>query len=101
MAITRMDLKVWFDRGVKSGATHMIVVCDTFDYGDYPAYVGKGENVHDRITYYKLSPMQRIMEVYDLSMDRDTQLSESRAYNYPPFPEDYKYTGEKPIGSDQ
>jgi len=50
---TRMDLKVWFDQGKKEGATHMIVVCDTFDFGDYPAYVGKDENVHDRITYYK------------------------------------------------
>ena len=98
---TRMDLKVWFDQGKKEGATHMIVVCDTFDYGDYPAYVTPPETIHDRITYYKLSPMQRIMEVYDLSMDRDTQLNESRAYNYPPFPEDYKYAGEKPWGRDQ
>jgi hypothetical protein len=96
-----MDLKVWFDQGKKDGATHMLVVCDTFDYGDYPAYVGKDENVHDRITYYKLSPMQMIMEVYDLSMDRDEQLSTPRVYNYPQFPKDYKYTGEKPWGHDQ
>lgn len=101
MATTRMDLKVWFDRGVKEKATYMIVVCDTFDYGDYPAYVSKDENVHDRITYYKMSPMQRIMEVYDLGMDRDEQLTEGRAYNYPAFPKDYKYMGEKSFGSEQ
>jgi len=83
---TRMDLKVWFDQGKKEGATHMIVVCDTFDYGDYPAYVGKDENVHERINHYRLASMQRIMEIYDLSMDRDEQLNESRAYNFPPFP---------------
>lgn len=101
MSITRMELKVWFDRGVKDSATHMIVVCDTFDHDDYPAYVSKDENIHDRISYYRLAPMQMVMEVYDLSMDRDEQLSTPRVYNYPPFPKDYKYKGDKPVGWDQ
>lgn len=90
---TRMDLKVWFDMGVKQGATYMIVVCDTFDYGDYPAYVTEEENIHDRISHYRTAPMQRIMEIYDLSMDRDEQLSTPRVYNHPPFPKDYRYAG--------
>lgn len=90
---TRMDLKVWFDMGVKQGATYMIVVCDTFDYGDYPAYVTKEENIHDCISYYRRASMQRIMEIYDLSIDRDKQLSTPRVYNHPPFPKDYRYAG--------
>ncbi len=92
MPISRMDIKVWFDIGVKEGATHMIVVCDTFDHEDYPAYVTPDDNVHDRITHFRLSPMQRIMEVYDLSMDRDGQLDEHRTSHFPPFPEDYRYS---------
>ena len=91
MATTQMDIKIWFDEGVKSGDTYMIIVCDTFDHSDYPAYVSSDENIHDRLTYFRLSPMQKIMEVYDLSMDRDKQLSTPRVYNYPPFPDDYKY----------
>ena len=39
MATTQMDIKNWFDQGVKDGATYLIVVCDTFDHSDYPAYV--------------------------------------------------------------
>lgn len=32
MGTTQQEISEWFDRGVKEGATHMIVVCDTFDY---------------------------------------------------------------------
>ncbi len=47
MTISRADIKRWFRNGKKNGATHMIVVCDTFDYEDYPVYVEKGESVFD------------------------------------------------------
>ena len=39
MAASRGDLKRWFEEGVEEGASHMIVVCDTFDYEDYPVFV--------------------------------------------------------------
>jgi hypothetical protein len=32
MATTKEDISQWFDEGVKKGATHMLVVTDTFDY---------------------------------------------------------------------
>ena len=96
MTTTQMDIKDWFDEGKKDGATHMIIVCDQFNHEDYPAYVSPDENVHDTLTYYRMSPMQTIMEVYDLHMDRDKQLSTPRVYNYPPFPDDYQYTAEMP-----
>lgn len=31
MAAIKQDIRGWFDRGVKKEATHMIVMCDTFD----------------------------------------------------------------------
>lgn len=74
------EIERWYDEGVKIGATHMIVVCDTFDYDDYPKYVMPGEDV--RKASIGLGEMQRLMEVYNLSMDKATQMAEHRAFNY-------------------
>ena len=46
MPATRDEILAWFDRGAALGATHMIVVCDTFSYEDYPVFVMPGEDVH-------------------------------------------------------
>lgn len=94
MATTKLDLRAWFEQGKRQGARYMIVVCDTFDHEDYPSYVMPHENIHDRISYYKHSPMQRITEVYNLTLDRDKQLNENRSFNHPPFPKDYRYVVE-------
>ena len=45
MGTTAEDIGRWFDEGVEEGATHMIVVCDTYDYEDYPVFVKKGQDV--------------------------------------------------------
>jgi hypothetical protein len=68
---TTNEIHEWFDAAKKIGSTHMIVVCDTFDHGDYPLgvyspIVGdvqclKEYNAHNG------QNMQRVMEVYDLS----------------------------------
>lgn len=76
------DFHRWYDEGVRLGATHMIMVCDTFDYGDFPVYVMPGENVHEVEDAQATKPMQRIMEVYNLSLDKEMQLNESRAFHY-------------------
>lgn len=89
---TKLDLRAWFERGKRQGANYMIVVCDSYDWEDYPSYVMPEENIHDKISYYRHSPMQRIMEIYDLAQDRDEQLNEFRTFRNPPFPEDYRYT---------
>ena len=69
----------------------MIVVCDQYDWEDYPAFIASDENIHDRISYFRHSPMQMVMEVYDLRQDRDEQLNEERSFRHPPFPKDYRY----------
>jgi hypothetical protein len=54
-----------FEEGKKEGATHMIVVCDTFDYEDFPVYVKKGEDVREIVQKYKdPDRMSKVMEVY-------------------------------------
>ena len=80
MGTTIQDLKEWFERGRKDEATHMIVVCDTFDHEDYPVFVKKGESVHDKIKYYNGPNMQRIMEVYSYSKTFEQQ-SGGRVWN--------------------
>jgi hypothetical protein len=45
MATTQKELESWFNEGVKNGATHMIIVCDTYDWTDYPAYIYPAEDV--------------------------------------------------------
>jgi len=89
MKTTPAVLKAWFDEGVEKGATHMIVMCDTFDYEDYPKYVYPGEEFWDVFDKCRGEAMQRAMEVYSISMGWEAQ-AEGRAYNTPPTPPGYK-----------
>lgn len=85
MGTSRDDLRGWFIEGVELKATHMIVVCDTFDYSDYPVYVAPTENVREVEAAHQLSAgnMQRVVEIYRLDMDMDKQINSlTRVNNY-------------------
>jgi hypothetical protein len=77
---TKQDIKEWLDEAKAKNATHMLVVCDTFDYEDYPVYVLSGQDVNKQILFYS-KDMQKVMEVYNLNMNIDYQLNEQRSYN--------------------
>lgn len=79
MPTTRADIRRWLDRGLEKGASHMVVMCDTFDWSDYPVYVMPGQNPRD---FGKSENMQKPMECYDLRMDLDAQLAEHRAHHW-------------------
>ncbi len=81
MGTTKEDIKIWIDRGIKEKATHVIIVCDTFDYEDYPVMVKSSEDVHEIIQKYNGKNMQKIMEVYNLKLNIEQQLNEHRTYN--------------------
>lgn len=84
MSVTQQDIDSWFDRGVSENATHMIIVCDTFSWDDYPVYIYAGEDFYsqyDRFTNGK--NMQKVMEVYDLSMSKESQSGWQRVHNVP------------------
>lgn len=83
MGTSKAEIRSWLQRGVQEGATHCIVVCDTYDHEDYPHYVSVGEDPRD----YKPGEMQRIMEVYALHLDIESQLAEHRAFHYESAPE--------------
>jgi len=81
MGTTVEDIKGWLKRGADEGATHLIVACDTFDYSDYPVFVSPTESVAEKAAEHNGKNMQKVMEVYDLSMDLDKQLAEPRAFH--------------------
>lgn len=78
MAASKVELTQWFQRGIDQGAKYMIVVCDTFDWDDYPVFVSPDEDVTDAKKRYDGVNMQRIMEVYDLTANREEQMSQHR-----------------------
>ena len=60
----------------------MLVICDTYDYDDYPVYANTAADC--MIKYNNPGQMQRVMEVYDLAADKEAQLNEARAMRLPP-----------------
>jgi len=82
MSTQKDDIRRWLERGKEEKATHLIVVCDTWDHEDYPVFVSPEENVYEVVNGYNGKDMQRVMEVYNLSMDWDEQLNQFRSKNY-------------------
>jgi hypothetical protein len=77
MAAATVDtIRGWFKVGIETGQTHMLVVCDTFDWEDYPVYVPPDKNVDEVVPCFMPSAdnMQQVMEVYDLRNDMEAQL---------------------------
>lgn len=78
---TKDTLSHWFDEGVKNKKEFMIVVCDCLDWEDYPVFCNEFD--------FRLAistareNMSKVMEVYNLSMDKRQQLESMRVFNYP------------------
>lgn len=78
---TRQEISNWFDRGLEQGAKHMLIICDTFDHEDYPSYTKTDFDC--LLKYREPGKMQRVMEVYDLSCDKQEQLNTYRVCRLP------------------
>jgi hypothetical protein len=67
MAATKETISEWFDRGIREGHTHLIVVCDTFDHEDFPVWADGNEDVKQKYANNNgESVMLKVMEVYQL-----------------------------------
>lgn len=82
MATTREDIKRWWMIAKKHKATHLLIVTDTFDYEDYPVEVLPKRDVKKVYAHYQGKNMQKVMEVYNLSMDFEMQLKQKRSLNF-------------------
>lgn len=78
MTASIQDLQRWFLRGVEIKANHMIVVCDTFSYENYPVYTTGLEEFEKKYKKYNNQNMQTIDEVYDLNLPVSNQFPPSR-----------------------
>jgi hypothetical protein len=78
---TKSDIKGWLEEAKQKGARYMLVVCDTFDYGDYPVSIMPNQKIDDIAPTYHYRNMQKVMECYDLNMDWERQLNEARSWN--------------------
>lgn len=76
---TKQDIKEWFIEGVGK-FTHMLIICDTYDWDDYPLYCISANEA--RLKMASPGEMQRVMEVYNLSTDMEKQLEEHRSFNF-------------------
>jgi len=79
---SKQEIRDWLTKGQEYECTHVVIVCDTFDYSDYPVYVHDVGNVEDVVSYYDGRNMQKVMEVYSLSLSIEDQLSEKRAFHF-------------------
>ncbi len=79
MAATKDELRRWFEvTKARPGTTHMVVLCDTYDWSDYP-YACYSRDHAQRIVDHP-GDMQQVMEVYDLNADMEEQMAEHRAW---------------------
>ena len=81
MSTTREEIRKWLNDAKMADASHVIVVCDTYDYSDYPVFVKKTDDIHQKIDVYHGKNMQRIMEIYNLNQDIEQQLNQERCWN--------------------
>jgi hypothetical protein len=71
----------WYLKGCQTNKKFLVVVCDTFEWEDYPLYFEKKE---DTVKFLqKPGDMQKVMEVYCLSkpFDNQTKLMNGRVHD--------------------
>lgn len=84
MAASKNDIREWLERGNNGKYSHMIVVCDTWDYDDFPVYVKFDEVLEEEMKHHNGVNMEEIMEVYNYLLPLEPQLNVRRAYNLEP-----------------
>ncbi len=83
--VTSYGIAKWLMEAREAGATHLIVVCDTWDHEDYPVLVMPDEDVHEVEASYRTGDTTaKVMEVYWLEGDLNQQLEAHRSFTYGP-----------------
>lgn len=84
MSTTKEEIRGWLERASEQGSTHLFVVCDTYDWDDYPVFktLGAEQARLEHANYSANHEMQKVMEVYRVDQDWDDQLRQHRAFNY-------------------
>ncbi|HUU87246.1 MAG TPA: hypothetical protein VMX17_05790 [Candidatus Glassbacteria bacterium] len=85
MTTTRETISNWFDAGLEyANGGWLIIVTDTFEWEEYPVFVENNVTVFwEKYDHYNGKNMQKVMEVYDLKADKETQINSNRNWNMP------------------
>ena len=84
--MTRDEIREIVMDGNTGKYSHVIIVCDTFDYEDFPVYVENGEDINQLVEKYNdYNKMSKIMEIYNYNLDLEKQLNEDIAYHINPI----------------
>lgn len=90
MTATRHDIEYWLEQGIEKGASHVVVVHDTYDHDNFPLYIMPGQNprdvFHEKYIKNNAPPSAAYAadECYDLTLPIDAQLREQRAHHWEP-----------------
>jgi hypothetical protein len=85
--LTKQQIVDGFDTGINTGATHMLIVWDTWNFEDsydFIVYSYPGEDVNDLIKYYDAPGFYKVSAVFAMHLDFNQQLSDKRWY--PEYP---------------
>lgn len=75
--LTKQEIINGYYEGLKAGATHMLIVHDTFDYEDsydFIVYCHVEENLTDLINHYTAPGYYRVSAVYNMALDIEEQI---------------------------
>lgn len=79
MSVSKEWIRNRLYSGKKNGYSHMVVICDSWDYTDFVIFIKEEENIDDKLKdYVGLNTLYRIMEIYNYSIDLEYQLNEYR-----------------------
>lgn len=79
--LSKQEIIEGFNNGIKAGATHMLIVWDTYDFEDtynFIFYSYPGEDVNELIKYYDAPGFYRVSAVFAMHLDFDQQLNDNR-----------------------
>jgi hypothetical protein len=67
----------WFDEGIRTGATHMLIVTNKEISEDSPIYVRPGENARTKYHAYHARGLTHVTAVYSMREGKEWQLAET------------------------
>lgn len=63
--------KRWLETAREQKATHIIDVCDTFNYDHYPVYVLEGESLDEKRAEYDGKEMQSVYGTLEVDYPKE------------------------------
>lgn len=63
----------WVKAGRSKGATHVLDVCDQFDYSHYPVYVMPGEDPEEKRDEYNKKSMQSVYSLVEIKEGEEAE----------------------------